>query len=87
MFTSINIISKATAVLSVIGIIKVYEPSNVLLYLWCKTAVSPSKSVEIYFRKIHKETGVRLVNILRFISSRPSLCDPATAELLCDGAI
>ena len=87
MFTSINIISKATAVLSVIGIIKVYEPSNVLLCLWCKTAVPPGKSVETHFRKIHKETGARLANILRFASSRPSLCDPATAELPCDGAI
>jgi hypothetical protein len=87
MLTSTNIASKATAISSVIGIIKVYEPSNVLLCLWCKTVVPLSKSVEIHFRKIHKETGARLANILRFVFSRPSLCNPATAELPCDGAI
>jgi hypothetical protein len=87
MFTSINIASNATAVSSIIGIIKVYKPSNVFLCLWCKTAVPLSKSVEIYFRKIYKETGVRLANILRFAFSRPSFCDPITTELPCDGAI
>ena len=79
--------SKATAVSSVIGIIKVYEPSNVLLCLWCKTAVPPGKSVETHFRKIHKETGARLANILRFVSSRLSLYDPVIAELPYDGVI
>jgi hypothetical protein len=79
--------SNTISVPSVNDIVKVYHPSNVLLCLWCRTAVPPGKSIETHFRKVHKETGARLVNILGFASSRGPFCNPATAELPYDGSI